>query len=200
VPLLAARSRLGLALVLLLLACGDPAGGGGTAEASQRRGLAPDFERLDLQGRPVRLSALRGRTVVIDFWATGCPPCVFQPLELNAFWREHREGQRVSVLGVEIGGADVEEIRQWALENDAVAEYPILVGGDEALARSFGVYGFPAMAIVAPDGHIHSIHHGVTSAEEVAALVAPLLEAPPQEAEVGRAVRPDSPRADAKGT
>jgi thiol-disulfide isomerase/thioredoxin len=189
VPVLAARSRLGLALGLLLLACGNPAGGGGTAETSQSRGLAPDFERLDLQGRPVRLSALRGRTVVIDFWATWCAPCVFQPFELN-----------VSVLGVEIGGADVEEIRQWALENDAVAEYPILAGGDEALARSFGAYGFPVMVIVAPDGHIDSIHHGLTTAEEVAALVAPLLEAPVREAEIDRAVRTDRPRAHEKGT
>ena len=200
VPVLGGRRGLGLALVLLLLACGDSAGGGGTAEALQPRALAPDFERLDLEGRPVRLSVLRGRAVVIDFWATWCAPCVFQPPELNAFWREHRDGGRVSVLGVEVGGAAVEEIRQWALENDAVAEYPILAGGDEALARAFGAYGFPAMVIVAPDGRIDSVHHGVTSAEEVAELVVPLLEVPVREVEAGGVSRPDLSRPDAKGT
>ena len=136
--------------------------------------------------------------MVIDFWATWCAPCVFQPGQLNVFWREHREGGRVRVLGVEVGGASADEIRQWALENDAVAEYPILPGGDEALARKFGAYGFPAMAIVAPDGRIDSIHHGVATAQEVEELVAPLLEAPPAGVEQAEA-RSGRPPEDPKG-
>lgn len=169
-------------LALLLPCCGDSgAGGGGATEAAaasagEARDPAPDFEHPDLEGAPVRLSALRGRTVVIDFWATWCPPCVFQPTELNAFWEKHAEADKVAVLGVEVGGASVDEIRTWASENDAVARYPILTGADEDLARRFGAMGFPALVVVAPDGTIDSIHVGLTTADELEEHVAHLLE------------------------
>jgi thiol-disulfide isomerase/thioredoxin len=151
-----------------MLGCGEMAGDAAAtgADAAQRE-LAPDFTFADLDGQPVRLSDLRGRTVIIDFWATWCPPCIFQPPELNAFWERYRESGDYAVLGVEVGGASVDEIREWAAENDAVARYPILVGADEDLARRFGALGFPALVIVAPDGTIDSVHVGLTTVKEL---------------------------------
>ncbi len=161
--------------------CGDaPSGAVSTEPQDEARELAPDFEFSDLEGRTVSLAGLRGRTVIIDFWATWCPPCVFQPPELNAFWERHKETGKLAVIGVEVGGASVAEIREWALENDAVAEYPILTGADEDLARRFGALGFPALVIVAPDGTIDSVHVGLTTVQELEEQVAALeADAPP---------------------
>ncbi|HXI21096.1 MAG TPA: redoxin domain-containing protein [Gemmatimonadales bacterium] len=146
----------------------------GANGASGDLGMAPDFTYTDLEGHPYQLSQLRDRTVIIDFWATWCPPCVFQPTELNAFWKRHRDSGKFQVLGLEVGGASVDEIHEWAAENHAVAEYPVLTGADEDLARRFGALGFPALVIVAPGGEIQSVHVGLTTLQELEEQVAKL--------------------------
>jgi thiol-disulfide isomerase/thioredoxin len=137
---------------------------------------APDFSLLDLEGNEVSLAALRGKIVVIDFWATWCAPCVFQPPELNKVWAAYRDSGKVMVLGIEVGGAAVDEVRAWGVENEAVADYPLLVGADDELARRFGVMGYPASAVVAPDGTIESVTVGLLSAEELEAEIAHLID------------------------
>lgn len=167
-------------VAILCLACGGDG-------APRERSLAPAFELPDLAGEIVRLADFAGRTVVIDFWATWCPPCEFQIPVLNAVhdaWRE----RGVVVLGVAVDAEGIEKVGPYVAEHEV--RYPILLG-DEALARKFGAVGFPSSVLIAPDGTMTKAHAGLLEQADLDAQIACL--ASPS----GEPVAPSEPDRDA---
>jgi cytochrome c biogenesis protein CcmG, thiol:disulfide interchange protein DsbE len=166
------RAGLGLAFALVLAAgCErmDPAPAGGAPEpapAAPKTVTAPDFSLPDLAGGQLALADLRGRPVVIDFWATWCAPCERQVPVLNAFHEKH--GEHIPVLGIAVD-ADPNAVPSFVAEHDV--RYRVLLG-DEGLARDFGALGFPTLYVVRPDGSVHSSHVGVVTPEALEAAVA----------------------------
>jgi cytochrome c biogenesis protein CcmG/thiol:disulfide interchange protein DsbE len=166
-----AFAALGLALAL---GCGrsDPAPDGGGPPGplaggdTGERFAAPVFALPDLAGGEVKLADLRGRPVVIDFWATWCAPCERQVPVLNAFHEKH--GERMPVLGISVD-ADADAVPAFVKQHDI--RYRVLLG-DEGLAQDFGAFGYPTLYVVRPDGSIHSAHTGVVSPEALEAAVA----------------------------
>jgi thiol-disulfide isomerase/thioredoxin len=130
---------------------------------------APDFHLSDLSGKSVSLSDLRGKTVVIDFWATWCPPCVFQVPELNKFWQANKNAGDVTVIGVAVDAEGASVVAPWVKEQGV--QYPILLGS-ETLAKDFGALGFPTLVVVRPDGKIDSLHVGLIELAELEKILA----------------------------
>jgi thiol-disulfide isomerase/thioredoxin len=161
--------RRALALVLLAglaLGCGDAGpSGGGSGEPVE---AAPDFTLESLSGGKVTLSEHQGKTVIVDFWATWCPPCVFQVPELNKLHAAHADAGDVVVIGVAIDVEGESIVRPWAEENGI--EY-IVALGDEKLATEFGALGFPTLIVIRPDGSIESRHVGLIEYDTLEELV-----------------------------
>ena len=152
----------------MLLGCGE------TGVARPVR-PAPAFALTDLQGKTVSLADFAGRTVVIDFWATWCTPCKKQIPVLNAF-HESPAGRDVALLGIAVDADGSEVVAPFAAEHRI--QYPVLLG-DEALAFDYGAPGFPALAVVDPQGRIDSLHLGVIGRSALEAAVDDARGRPP---------------------
>ena len=123
---------------------------------------APDFALPDLAGETVTLAALRGKPVVLDFWATWCTPCEFQIPVLNEFYDRH--AGRVEVVGVAVDAGGRDAVAPFAAEHGI--RYRVLLG-DEALAQRFGAIGFPTLYVLRADGTIVATHMGIMDPDEL---------------------------------
>jgi cytochrome c biogenesis protein CcmG/thiol:disulfide interchange protein DsbE len=140
--------------------------------APQPGAIAPDFALTTLDGQTVRVSDLRGRPVLVNFWATWCPPCRAELPALQSAYE--RYGDQVTFWGV-----DVKESRDRVA--DFVPEFgltlPILLDGDGSVSdHLYSVRGIPTTLFLSPDGVVNARHVGPLTEADIDRYLAPLLD------------------------
>ena len=116
---------------------------------------APDFTLASLDGPSVQLSELRGKTVVLNFWATWCGPCRMELPGLVSFTAEHPD---VPVLFIAVDG-EPPALREFAAAHDMPLAQVLRI--DRATSAAYGVHTLPTTVVVEPDGSVGSIYSGM---------------------------------------
>ena len=113
---------------------------------------APAFALTDLSGRPVSNESLKGRAVLLDFWATWCAPCRKSMPELEALHQRYRD-KGVTVLGVSIDEGSPKKVRGFVKARRLT--YPIAIDTDRTPAwAAYKVKAVPAAFLIDRDGRI----------------------------------------------
>jgi cytochrome c biogenesis protein CcmG/thiol:disulfide interchange protein DsbE len=127
---------------------------------------APDFTLTLLDGTRFSLSNIRGQVVVINFWASWCPPCKDELPALQAVWEAHQPNGASSSTDRDNGVRFIGIAYQEEPDNvsDTMEEfgitYPVGLDSHEHIANLYGITGIPETFIVGPDGHIAYVHIG----------------------------------------
>lgn len=124
---------------------------------------APDFDLKTLDGKQLKLSDLKGKGVLVNFWATYCSPCKVEMPWLADFQKQY-EGKGFTIVGVTMDDAKPEEIAKFTKEMGVT--YPIVLGTD-AVGDSYGAQFLPTSVYVDRSGKIIQRVYGLVNRSEI---------------------------------
>jgi peroxiredoxin len=132
---------------------------------------APDFTLQTLDGQAVRLSDYRGQVVLLNTWATWCPPCRAEMPDLEAYYQQHQEDGFV-VLAVN-SQESPDTVAAFLGEHEFT--FPVLLDPEGEVMREYGVLGLPTSFFIDRDGTMRGVWSGQLSPARLKELVDPLL-------------------------
>jgi cytochrome c biogenesis protein CcmG/thiol:disulfide interchange protein DsbE len=125
-----------------------------TAQAEK----APNFTLKDLQGKDISLSDFKGKVVLLDFWATWCPPCRKEIPHLVELSQQYEKDGLV-VIGLSLDDSK-DPVGSFAKQNQI--NYPVVMANDKVCAAYGGVSAIPTLFLIDRKGDISQKHVGYT--------------------------------------
>lgn len=137
-------------------------------------GMAPDFTLTSFDGRTITLSELRGQVVVINFWASWCPPCREEAPYLEQTWRKYQD------RGVVFLGVDYVDTEKEALAYIDEFDITYINGPDigTRISDAYNIQGVPETFLVAKNGELRGVHIGPLKPPQLDEKIEELLAEP----------------------
>lgn len=124
---------------------------------------APDFELASLAGGSLNSEELKGKVVVLDFWATWCGPCVEEIPNYNALFHE-QDSDEFAIVGVTLESGPIDDVRPFI--DDLGIEYPVVMGDSDIVADFGGVNAFPMTFVLSPDWKVYKRYIGLLTSKK----------------------------------
>ena len=125
-------------------------------------------ELKDLDGNPVRLADLRGRTVWLNFWATWCPPCQSETPVLREMDERYRD-QGLAIVAIAVQETTVDDVAAYAQRYGLA--YPIAFDASANIFDLYKVYALPTQFIIGPDGRVREVVNGPLTVDSATKLL-----------------------------
>jgi len=133
---------------------------------------APDLDLIDLEGKAVSLEDYRGQVVLVNNWATWCPPCRAEMPILESYYQEHQDEGFV-LIGIE-AGEPADEVNEF-VENYGIS-FPVWLDPESKAIIGFRNMALPSSYVINPDGMIVLAWTGTVTRNSLENYLTPLLK------------------------
>ncbi len=125
-------------------------------EAADALKPAPEFILASLAGGELNSEDLKGKVVVVDFWATWCQPCIEEIPNFNTL--HHEQSDNLVMLAITVESGSFDDVEPYI--DELGIEYPVVMGDEDVVSGFGGLLGFPTTFVVTPDWKIYKRYLG----------------------------------------
>ncbi len=147
-----------------------------SAVAAGQGGAAPALSLKDIQGRNISLKKYKGKVVLLNFWATWCPPCRAEMPDLVKWQRDYSK-QGLQIIGITYPPEKNSEVRSFT--RSLKVNYPIVLGSKETRELFFKGEALPLTVIIDREGNVREVIENILLHEEFEQKIKPLLHIKP---------------------
>ena len=140
--------------------------------SAQSKQKAPDFTLRSADGKTYQLSKMQGKVVVVNFWATWCPPCKREIPDFIEVFRKYQD-KGLEIVGISMDQGGWNDVTPFLKQNKI--NYPIVLGNDRVSDEYGGITAIPTTFIIDKNGYIVDTQIGMMSKAQLEAKIKHLL-------------------------